>query len=366
MKSLLLLEELKELPGGKSRRWSFRETMISLRKADIAEQRTEDLLATTAALLLVLKAANVDDVLAQAHGAAFPGYDGSISMHWQEVAERGPDAAVGFMSALKGKVAEFQFMDTLEERGYENIEIAASPTQEVWDISAIAPSGEHERWQVKSGDTGYATQVQQEMAANPEVHFAVSEELYATVLAARPEDVDRLVEIESTFEVEESAAAGLELLGENMGIDIPDTLDAALPGISGILFGYHILKAAGRTSREFQSADKASRNKVHVVRTALLISRFGLPAVSAVAGAAAGTAALPGLGTFVGGVAGAFGGSKAAKSLRPHLLTRTLGFVGLDRDDLYYLRNKSVIDQCALSFRKMADSLVARQAVVLN
>ena len=48
----------------------------------IAEQRTGDLLATTAALLLVLKAANVDDVLAQAHGAAFPGYDGSISMHW--------------------------------------------------------------------------------------------------------------------------------------------------------------------------------------------------------------------------------------------------------------------------------------------
>ena len=218
-------------------------------------------------------------------------------------------------------------------------------------------------WQVKSGDTGYATQVQQEMAANPEVHFAVSEELYATVLAARPEDVDRLVEIESTSEVEESAAAGLELLGENMGIDI---LDASLAGISGILLGYRILKTAGRTSREFQSADRTSRNKVHVVRTALLISRFGLPAVSAVAGAAAGTAALPGLGTILGGVAGVFGGSKAARSLEPHLLTRTLDFVGLDRDDLYYLHNKSVIDQCALSFRKMADSLVARQAVVLN
>ena len=83
----------------------------------------------------------------------YPGLAAAHSLyeHWLEVTDRGADAADGFLSGLKAKVAEFNTVDLLESRGYSDVQIAGRTTQPVWDITAVSSNGEEVLWQVKTG-----------------------------------------------------------------------------------------------------------------------------------------------------------------------------------------------------------------------
>ena len=85
----------------------------------------------------------------------------------------------GFISGVKGKVAEFSAADQLRESGWTDIEVAMNPTQPVFDITATPPGGGAEvHWQVKTGGAEYASDVAGAMAESPDVQFAVSSEIY--------------------------------------------------------------------------------------------------------------------------------------------------------------------------------------------
>lgn len=368
MQSLNLLPALQELPAaGAAQSRDTRGIIRELAATDKGLYAAEFAVGVSAGLWAIFDDINVDDNLMAAYEAAYPGLAGDHSLHehWQDIAERGQDSVTGFINPLKGKIAEFQAKDVLESSGYTNVEIAPDPTQPVWDISATAPDGGDVLIQVKAGSAHYASQVIADMDAAPDISFAISDEIYGQILETAPEYADQvLLNIGSAAELTDSVQDNLNILADNMGLDIPDSIGEIIPYAGAIIAGARLVHSVLKTEREFKTADRTTKNKLQVVQSLTLMSRMGINTVLATVGGTAGTAAgsvLPGLGNIIGGIGGAIGGAAMGmylnRHLQPHMLSLALNITGLTRDDLFYYKNQYLIDQTALSFRAAARDL---------
>ncbi len=195
MQSSNLLPALQELPGDNSgRHRTFRDHITGLVNMDRAMYAAEFASAASFGLWAVFDSNNVDDNLTAAYEAQYPGLAADQSLHdqWQEMIDRGPDAMDGFISGLKGKVAEFNAVETLEQNGFTEVTVAAGPTQPLWDISAVNEAGDTIFFQVKTGVEGYANQVQDLMVENSDIHYAVSTEIYNDLTASALNTLDRM------------------------------------------------------------------------------------------------------------------------------------------------------------------------------
>ena len=280
--------------------------------------------------------------------------------------ERGPQSVRGFVSGLKGKVAELHTKDLLEDRGYTDVTLAPDATQKVWDISAIDPDGQEVLISVKSYGSESAGKVQALVEANPTIEYFVSAEVYDKIVGQTPDLAGRLTDIGSTDKLEGSSREGLNLLSQNMGIDIPDGAVEIAQSGAAIAGAALLIYNALKTEREFSGAARTTRNRIQVVRTLTLMSRMGINAVSikaGVMGGAAGGTILPGPGNLIGGVSGAFAGAYVGnylnKHLQPHMLDLALNITGLTHDDLFYYKNKQRIDDTAWIFQDRAARLAA-------
>ena len=367
MQSLSLLPALRELPGGTDGpRQSFRETMTGLVSTDRAMYAAEFASGASFGLWAVFDDINVDDTLASAYEAQYRrlAADHSLHEHWQEMMESGSKSMEGFVNGLKGKVAEFDTKELLEARGWTNVEIAPDPTQPVWDISAVDPDGQVILIQVKSVAEGSVSEIQGLIEANSNIHYYVSTEVYDKIAGRAPDLVDRMADIGSTDELEGTTEEGLDLLTDNMGIDVPDSIVEIVPFAGAILASARLIHSVIRTEREFQAVDRTARNKIQVVQTLTLMSRMGINTVLATVGGMGGTAvgsALPGIGNLVGGIGGTIVGAGTGmylnQHLQPRMLDLALNITGLDHDDLFYYKNKVRIDEAAISFREAAGQL---------
>ncbi|MCY4188784.1 MAG: hypothetical protein OXD30_09900 [Bryobacterales bacterium] len=306
------------------------------------------------------------DALSEAYAAQYPGLaaERSLSEHWEVVQEAGTDSASGFISGLKGKLAEFKAAETLEQSGFTDVSIAASPVQPGWDISAVNQAGETVLFQVKTGSDTYVPSVMADMQNEAGVDFMVGAELHAAISETSPDLANRLTEIGSDFELVEGIEDGLATLSESQGMDIPDSLGEALPAVGSLVAAITLIRGAINTERKFREVDRTSKNKLHVVQALSLMCRFGITAVCAQVGGAFGAAAgtvLPGAGNLAGGIVGigtgAFAGWQLNRRLQPHMLNLALNITGLGHDDLFYFHNKVRIDDLGLSFRRTADDL---------
>lgn len=368
MQSLNLLPALQELPvAGVTQSRDTRGIIRDLAATDKGLYAAEFAVGVSAGLWAIFDDINVDDNLTAAYEAAYPGLAGDHSLHehWQDIVERGPDSVTGFINPLKGKIAEFQAKDVLESSGYTNVEIAPDPTQPVWDLSATAPDGGDVLIQVKAGGAQYAGQVIADMDDAPDTLFAVSDEIYGQILETAPEYADQvLLNIGSATELTDSVQDNLNILADNMGLEIPDSIGEIIPYAGAIIAGARLVHSVLKTEREFKTADRPTKNKLQVVQSLTLMSRMGINTVLATVGGTAGTAAgsvLPGLGNIIGGIGGAIGGAAMGmylnRHLQPHMLSLALNITGLTRDDLFYYKNQGLIDQTALSFRATARDL---------
>ena len=372
MQSVNLLPALRELPGESyDRRKSFREVMSDLVATDRAAFAAEMSSATSFGLWAIFDDINVPDKYNQAYAAQYPGLaaDHSLHEHWQEMLEHGPASTEGFISGLKGKVAEFDAKDMLEQQGWTNVEIAPDPTQSVWDISAVNGAGGREFFQVKTGGADYASDVMEAMENAPDVGFLVSSEIYDRIAESVPELVDRLADIGPDYLLVNGIQDGLSTLSDNLGIDVPDGIGEILPVAGQIFAAARLIYGALRTEREFKAADRTTRNKIHVVQTLTLMTRMGVSATLAAVGGMAGTAAgsaIPLVGNLLGGIVGTVGGAGMGmylnQRLQPHMLNLALDITGLTNDDLFYYKNKPRIDQVALNFRQTAGELASTPA----
>lgn len=369
MQSSNLLPALQELPGGDSgKNRSFQDNITSIVNIDGTMYAAEFASGTSFGMWGVFVSVNVDDTLARAYAAHYPGLaaDHSLYEHWQEMISRGPEAMTGFLNGVKGKVAEFYVAEELEQNGFTNVVVAANPNTPVWDISAISPEGGEVLIQVKTGAAKYAEEIQDLVEYNLDIQFAVSSEIYGAISESAPNLADQLIDIGPDYLRVESITDGLNTLSSNLGIDVPDGVADIVPYAGAVIAGARLIHSVLQTEKEFQAADRTTRNKVQVVQTLTLMSRMGITTTLATAGGMGGGAigsAVPGAGNVVGGIGGSLVGAGMGMylnhHLQPHMLNLALNITGLTNDDLFYYKNKPRIDDVALSLREQSQSLAA-------
>ena len=371
MKSLNLLPALRELPSQlpSDTRKSFRDTITDLVNTDRTFYAAEATAATYFALWGVFNKTNVDDAVIDRLNQAYEMHyrnlaeAHSLHEHWTEMLERGEQSADGFFNGLAGKIGEINTAEMLEKQGYTNVSIAEDPTQPVWDISAISPDGENVFIQVKTGTAGYAGEVEPLMIDNPDVHYAVSSEIYDRIADRSPELIDQMTDI-GPHQFIEGAKDGLNTLSGNLGIDVPDGVVDIVPYAGAVIAGTRLVYSVLKTEKRFKAVDRTTKNKIQVVQTLTLMSRMGVTTTLAAAGRLAGEtvgSAVPFLGNLVGGLIGSAAGAGMGmylnKHLEPHMLDLALDITGLTQDDLFYYKNKVRIDEAALRFRQTAIEL---------
>ena len=360
MQSLSLLEDLRSLPVNDAAGAYSHETAVSrLRETDRSTFALGVAEAAEEAMDALFEAPNVpnSDLLNEAYRLAFTDDSQTTSLadYFAEVSERGNRSVIGFVSSLKGKVAELESVRQLEEMhpGYK-FEIPANPNQPVYDLIGRGPEGTEDIFvQVKAGGLGYAGDVMERMEEAPgHVQFAVSSELYEKLIEVNPDSAGRLVDtgIEIT-EFTEDIKSGLGILANNSGIDVPDSIGELLPYVGEIVLGIRLISQIISTEGELAGIDVSERSRVHAIRTLTMMSRFGVTQVCSLAGGAAGTAAgsaIPGVGNAAGAAAGAIGGAGAAillnRMLEPRMEDVAITIMGGDLDEVFYLMNKSAID----------------------
>ena len=366
MQSLSLLPELRKLPAVEGfDSLGTDDTVTRVRGMDRNHFAIEVSQATEEVMEALFRARNVPDdrvnELTEAYGRSFSSFAAegrSVHEHFQEMIERGDRSVTGFVSNLKGKVAELRTEDVLEERfpSY-NFELASSPTQPGWDLIGTSSDGPDILVQVKLGAQTYTGDVLETMHAHPNYTLAVSSEIYDRMEQSHPELVSQLIDIGPATEMTESVKDNLDKLASNSGVDVPDSIGEALPYVGEVVLGIKLILDIVRTERDLADVDLTERSKVHGIRALGLVSRFGINQVCIWAGTAAGGAAgtvMPGPGNVIGGLGGGLagigGGMLLNKLLQPRIEEVAMKLVGGDADDIFYLMNKAEIDQLAESF----------------
>ena len=330
------------------------EDSMSDRAGDRVRDAWQGAVDWTTGLAAFFPEINVNDALRErlerAHELSFGNYEGSLAKHWAEMRMRGSEAEVGFASALKGKVAEIDAAEMLTELGYKDVEIAANPTQAVWDISGSTADGRSILWQVKTGAADYATDVKEAMQQAPGVEFLVSTEVYDRVAQSSRNFADRLTDLGPSEELTAKTRSGLDALCGNLGIDIPDRLSAAMPHLSMVTLGIQVIIDLVRNERELTDADRTTKNKIAVVGTLGLMSRFGIASVMSWAGATGGAAAGavvpaggPLVGSALGTISGILGAAYFNRKLQPMMLKIALDILKLDQEDLVKIEQGKLV-----------------------
>ena len=159
MQSLALLPELQNLPAAENALdLGFTDTVTRLRGMDkdhFAIELAEGIDETADVLFDALP--NVPDELSEAYELRYPDNTLPLHEHYQEMVERGDSSVTGFLSNLKGKVAEIKAEDLLEDRfsGYD-FNLADNLNQPGWDLRGIDSDGHEILVQVKMGGADYS------------------------------------------------------------------------------------------------------------------------------------------------------------------------------------------------------------------
>lgn len=291
---------------------------------------------------------------------------------FQAAAAKGPENALGFLNALKGKMAEYEINDRLgeffpNETGLE-FQISASPIQEVFDHFAVTQGNVEILVQTKMKVAAAAGDVIDRMESAPEVFFAVSTELFDKLTSQRPDLVEHLLDsgIENAS-FTANARENLELLAGNEGLDVPDSLGELLPYLTEVVLTIRLIVDTVKVEKDLARFSRGTKSRMQALRALLLLQRFGVSVLlvggGGAAGGAAGTAigsVVPGLGNAAGAAAGSVAGSVAGavlagqvnKLVKPHVLEFALQVTGVGRDDLFYFQNKRLIDDLGWRLRE--------------
>lgn len=353
MKSLDLLPDLEKCPSGEYGSIQGAECVSRLlREVDKRDFSIECGVAAEGVMTTLFTGGNVPDDLQKAYDLAFSGSSIPLHDHYAQVASQGEESVRGFISALKGKLGELHVLDALKEHFPDcDWQMAADPTQPVWDIVGSTHGSEDILVQVKMATADSASQIAGLMADNPDVNFVMGGELYDHLTANHPELIAQMVDsgILNT-DLTDSVHDNLELLANNCGIDVPDDIGDILPYIGEIVLGIRFLWDIIQTERDFSAVAMTDRSRVHGVKAIVLLSRFGVSALCTSLGGALGSAIpIPVVGTVLGIGAGAFVSWYLNRKLKPYYLEIALELLGLTKDDLFYFHNKQVIDAVGAS-----------------
>lgn len=357
MESLILLDKLEKFPVIKNaENLNTKEGLIKkLLEMDRDNFSIETGLGVEGLFCGIFDWRNVPDGLQEAYEKTFTNSSMNLHEHWDKVSAMGEESATGFISALKGKLAEIVSVDTLEDT-FPNYHftIADNPTQPVWDIHGISTEGAGDLFvQVKMGTAAYADEVIDKMEKSHQTLFAVSREIYDKIMSTHPELHEQLINLNTpVLNFTENVHDAIETLAGNLGIDLPDNIDNILPYIGEIILGIKLLTDIVLVEKDFKHVNFDDRKRIHAIKAIALISRFGVSSVCTMIGATGGSAILPGLGTIVGALGGAGVSILLNTKLKPHILDIALRICNLTLDDIFYFKNKIVIDDLGKSLAR--------------
>ncbi len=366
MQSLDLLPQLRALPAVEEPPdATFADMIRRIREMDRDMFVTEVAIGAEFALehIFDLQAASGElarHTIERAHGLSFPNYEGTLSEHYLEMVDRGPESVGGFVSNLKGKVAEVKAEELLPDYfpGYQ-FHIAEDPTLGVWDLQGFGQDGAQGILvQVKMGAREYSPEVMERMQDDPDVVFALSSELYDAVIQASPELADQMIDLGISNEIlETSIEASLDALGSAAGFSAPAAIGEMLPYAAEIVLGIKLIYDMVGTERDFKAVKLADRSRVHALKALVLMSKFGVSTVcvtaGGMAGGAGGSLAMPGIGSVAGGLIGGASGAAVAallnRRLRNRMLDLAMHLSRIDDDEFFYFRNKVAVDEIGRS-----------------
>jgi hypothetical protein len=353
LKSLALLPQIEALPCTRTGRLSLEEIAEHAGRMRSDFFGIELAVGTEAILSHLFETRNVPDVLADAHAASFPNVSADMGLHehYQMMLDRSPDSVGGFISTLKGKVAELRVAEQLEAQnpGWD-FTIADNPTHAGWDLIGVSPEGEELLIQVKTGSAEYADSVADAMAASPDTMFAVSSEIHDAIATSHPELLDQIVDVQWTdFELTGDVNEGLSLLADNLGIDVPDAWGEVIPLMSEAFLAYRVYRTVSSVKSQYSAIAVEDRQRIAFVRVFTLVARYGTTSGLMVIG---GTTL-----QFPGAIAGWLASLWVNKQLQPHVLELALRVCQLSHDDLFYFRNKTRIDDIGAGIHRCATSV---------
>ena len=367
MQSLDLLPQLQALPAAEEPpAATFADMIRRIREMDRELFVTEIAIGAEFALeqIFDLHTASADltrHTIERAHSMSSPNYEGTLSEHYLEMVERGPASVDGFVSNLKGKVAEIKAEELLPDYfpGHQ-FRIAPDPTQPVWDLQGIGPDGaQGPLVQVKMGTRDYAPEVVNHIENAPDnVIYFLGSEVYDAVTQYSPELAGRVMDSGISNQIlDTDITETLEVLSGIAGFSAPAAIGEMLPYAAEIVLGIKLIYDMVSTERDFKAVNLTDRSRVHALKALVLMARFGVSSVCVTAGGAAGSAggsfAMPGIGTAAGGLIGGVGGAAFAAVLNRRLRNRMFDLAmylsRIDDDEFFYFRNKVAVDEIGRS-----------------
>ena len=349
--------------------YSNSEYIQLLNKLDLNQKYISRVIATEHAFTSFYEYGNVPDELNEAYLLAMnrKAEEFSLSERYEVNLEKGEESASNFVGTIHAKGQEIAFRDTqleniqqqFPELRVEKLELLP-PTYEGVDVKGLNHDGETVlEVQVKTGFEEYTYDVVNKIQdTHSDILFAVSEEIKEKIIKDYPEYSDRLYEgfEPSHLETLNGTQEGLDILASNYGIDLPDNIEDAVPFIGEIFLVYKLLKAFNKTEKNFKASTMLDeKKKLNALKTILIINKFGFASTMAIVGANLGqfggwVAAL------VGSAGGALAGGYLSKKTEPMLLSFSLKILELTKEDLFYYKNKSTIDDIAFEFKKTSAS----------
>ncbi|GIK22778.1 MAG: hypothetical protein BroJett005_21920 [Ignavibacteriota bacterium] len=363
MDSYQYIKDIENIPcSDKYKKLDIRKLKEVLLKNDKLLTSIELSVGTELFLVNLFDTRNVPDDLFEAYDRAFTNSALSLNEHYSEMIEKGGDSVTGFIGNLKGKLWEIKLQEEYlpDYFGGGEFSISSNPIQKIFDITGTLPSGEEILIQAKMGAASYVSNVASRMEADPDVLFALSNEIQDKIIENYSHLSDQFLDLDvSNLSFTSDVSENLNILQSNFGIDVPDELGEILPYLGEIILGVKLIIDVLKTDKEFTNVEQVDKNRINGMKALLLIQRFGISSVCTMIGGAAGTAAIPIpiLGTLVGAGGGATASYFLNKALKPHMLKIALVLVGLEEDDLFYLQNKNTIDELALNFSRTSQEL---------
>ena len=230
---------------------------------------------------------------------------GAGAFDWLNKVSEGENTIKNYERAYAGEQAEIESVDRLRELGYTNVEQFPDKNHPDNDIKAVDTDGNEVLFSVKSYDD--ADRFKSVVDDHPNsTHYVVNEEVYD--------------ELEKSGGLSEYKSKGIEIIDggyshaehmEEASTALEDVASSAdvLDDIGIVAVAFFGIKTIKNVKDHLEGSQSSGELGINVAGDAAGVGARGVGAVAgAEIGATIGTFLLPGVGTFIGGAAGALGG----------------------------------------------------------
>jgi hypothetical protein len=353
MESINLLPELESIPA-EALSEDVSSSFLLSRLADMEKDdyAVEYSVGVEKALLGLFDEQEIQGHLAEAYEKAFDHGELNLFQKYSESIGSGEESALSLVSSLKGRLAEMRCRDLLERHfpGYR-FELSPDREQSLWNIRGVSDEGAQEILVQVKAESGLCSGIMTgSLEDSQDPIFNLGRDMFNQICDIRTDLAGPLYDTQvQDLVITQDVHEALESIAENMGIDLPDEIGDMIPYAGEITLGIKLVYDMIAVNRDFNDIHVDDRKKISILKALGLLSRYFVSSGCGVLTTAAGSVMLPGIGSILGSLAGIRLSKTLNDRLKPHVLEIALGVCELSTDDLFYFKNKAVIDELGSS-----------------